>query len=514
MSLARGVPDGSRTGWADALNDLNVLARHAGRLTAGATWLALGVSMVWAIHVRLPDLERPGRNYDEGVYLQSLLLMRHGYRPVADIVATQGPFHLYLAYVSYALGGYTLQAARMGVVVASLVTILAVAWTSHRLAGRLAAVASTLALALSPTLLLLSRQALPEVLALAFVAPAVGAAVAAWQTDRHRWRVLAGLLLAAACLIKPLVAPAALPVIILGYRRRSALASLLSPTVAGLAGLAGLALVGAGSTFEQVIGWRLRAQQLDPSWPIVSHNAGLLLDKLSGREGAALYTLGGLGAVLLVITSGRLALALVGWLVVQLGLLLCYANLSAHLDVALLPAVTLLVGVAVAGLGRPTTWTARLSPVGVLALGGTLWLLATTPTLVGRDQEIVAGRGSTDETIGQIERTVVREIDRLSTQDEWVITDEPYLAFLAGRMVPPPLVDPSDARIDGGLLTSDQAIAAFRDYDVDVVVLWTGKLSRLDKFVQTVSDEQALVAQVGTGNDDYPRLIFHDPDGD
>ena len=73
---------------------------------------------------------------------------------------------------------------------------------------------------------------------------------------------------------------------------------------------------------------------------------------------------------------------------------------------------------------------------------------------------------------------------------------------------------PGDARIDAGFVTSEQAIATMRRYDVDTVVLWTGKLSRLDSFVQAVSGEQVLVEQVGTGNDDYPRLIYHDPDED
>jgi 4-amino-4-deoxy-L-arabinose transferase-like glycosyltransferase len=112
--------------------------------------------------VRLPGLEQPNDNYDEGVYLESLLLMRSGYRPFVDIVSTQGPLHLYLAYAGYALGGYSLTAARLGGVIASLASIAGAGLAGRLLGGAVAGLAAALALALSPTYLAISRQALPE----------------------------------------------------------------------------------------------------------------------------------------------------------------------------------------------------------------------------------------------------------------------------------------------------------------------------------------------------------------
>lgn len=488
------------------------LALVGSRRFRGGLFLAT-VALVLAVGLsfRLPDLERPGRNYDEGVYLQSLLLMRHGYLPVRDIPATQGPLHLYVAYPPYALGEYTLEAARLGAVGASLLAILGLAWAGAATIGRVGGVAAALALALSPAFLNVSRQALPEAPALAFTILAVGAAGKAWTTDRDRWRLAAGALFAAACLVKPVVAPAGLAVVVLGFTPRSWRASVLVPAIAALVGLGALLGVGIGPALDQVIGWRLEGEQVDPSLETIRHNAELLVDRLLLPEQPALYALAFVGAVLLARSRSRFGLAITGWFVGQLGLLLLYVNLSSHLGVTLLPPLALLFGAAATAAWRAIATLPRPTLRGGIALAAALWYLAVIPLLVERNHRIVEGQASTDASLGQTERNVVRTIERLTDEDDWVITDGPYLAFLADRKVPPPLVDPSDARIDAGATTGKQVVDVLRRYDADTVVLWTGKLSRLGPFVATLRGEYILIQDHGTGNDDLPRLVYRDP---
>lgn len=79
--------------------------------------------LIVAVAIRLPRLDVPTNNYDAGIYLESSLLMPDGYRPFCDIVATQGPLHLYLAYPAYALGGRILTAARLGAVAGSMLGV-------------------------------------------------------------------------------------------------------------------------------------------------------------------------------------------------------------------------------------------------------------------------------------------------------------------------------------------------------------------------------------------------------
>jgi 4-amino-4-deoxy-L-arabinose transferase-like glycosyltransferase len=309
----------------------------------------LGVlaALILALWLRLPDLDVPSSNYDEGVYLESLLLMRHGFRPFVDIVATQGPLHLDLAYVPYALGGFTLSAARLGSVIASAIALVGVAWSAGVLAGPVAAIGTAVVLALSPTVLGVSRQTLPEAPALALISLAVATALMAWRTDRDRWRALSGLFLGLACLVKPVVAPAAITVLLLGLSRRSLRSSLAAPLVAGAVGLAGITLVGGWVAFEQVIGWRVGGRQLDPSWAVLADNADLLIDKMFRQEQPATYALAAAGGVFLARRSPLLAFALLGWLGAQLALLLAYVNLSSHLGVILVAPLAILAGVAV-----------------------------------------------------------------------------------------------------------------------------------------------------------------------
>ncbi|MDP8923988.1 MAG: glycosyltransferase family 39 protein, partial [Chloroflexota bacterium] len=345
MSLAAVGPRGPGARVALAL-----IGSH--RFRGGLFLVTLALVLAVGLSFRLPDLERPGRNYDEGVYLQSLLLMRHGYLPVRDIVATQGPLHLYLAYAPYALGGYTLEAARLGAVGASLLAIVGLAWAGAATIGRIGGVAAALALALSPAFLNVSRQALPEAPALAFTILAVGAAGKAWTTDRDRWRIAAGALFAVACLVKPIVAPAGLAVVTLGVTPRSWRASALVPVVAMLVGLGALLGVGLGPALDQVVGWRLQGEQVDPSLETIRHNAELLVDRLVLEEQPAFYALALVGALLLARSRLRFGLAVVGWFVGQLGLLLLYVNLSSHLGVALLPPLALLLGAAATAAWR------------------------------------------------------------------------------------------------------------------------------------------------------------------
>ncbi len=207
-----------------------------------------------ALSLRLAQLDVPNDNYDEGVYLESLLLMRDGYRPFHDIVATQGPLHLYLAYPAYALGGQSLTAARVGAVCGSVLGVVGVVIAGSALVGRLAGLVAGLILAISPTYLTVSRQALPEPPAIGLAAMAVACASVAVQARQDHWRVAAGVLLGLACLVKPTVAVTAVPVVLLSGDGRCLRSWLSAPLGTGLVGIFGLIGVGLPGSVGQVVG--------------------------------------------------------------------------------------------------------------------------------------------------------------------------------------------------------------------------------------------------------------------
>jgi len=75
-------------------------------------------------------------------------------------------------------------------------------------------------------------------------------------------------------------------------------------------GVIGLLAVGAGSSVNQVVGWRLAAGQLglDTVW----HNAALLEDKMFFQEQPAVYALAAIGAVVLWRRDRRRFVGIVG----------------------------------------------------------------------------------------------------------------------------------------------------------------------------------------------------------
>ena len=60
------------------------------------------------------------------------------------------------------------------------------------------------------------------------------------------------------------------------------------------------------------------------------------------------------------------------------------------------------------------------------------------------------------------EAAAVDLLRRIEPADAPVVTDEPALAWIAGRRIPGPLVDPSHVRIDAGHLTVDEVVDGHR----------------------------------------------------
>ena len=458
-----------------------------------------------ALAFRLPRLDVPNDNYDEGVYLESLLLMHHGYRPFSDIVATQGPLHLYLAYVSYALGGYTLTAARLGTVGASLLGVLGAGVAAGALFGRLAGLGAALVLTLSPTYLTVSRQALPEPMAIGLASVAVACAALSQRTERTRWRVLAGAFLGLACLVKPIVGVTFLPVVSLSGGGRSLRTLSIAPAAAAVVGAIGLVAVGVGRSVNQVVGWRLAAGQF--GLETVSHNAALLVDKMYLQEHPAVYALAAIGAVVLWRRDRRLCVGIAGWLIGALIVLLAYTELSGHLGTLLLVPLALLVGATI----QATFMAVRSSPWWkslLLALPMAVWVFVGIPSIVRDDFQITAGLTRADRNGPEDNLRAAQIIAKATDPDDILLTDSPYLAFLANRLVSPSFVDPSSARIRAGAVTSEGLIGSLDTDDADVVVLWTGKLAHLDEFFTTILDQYTPVASFGTIDKGTPRAIY------
>jgi hypothetical protein len=190
-----------------------------------------------------------------------------------------------------------------------------------------------------------------------------------------------------------------------------------------------------------------------------------------------------------------------------------YRDLSAHIGATLLPPLAILAGVAV---GRAASGAPQLPRKHILLAPGlaavclSAWYATAVPAIWQRDQRLVAGQLSTDPDGPADEEAAVQLIGRMTDEDDFVVTDAPYLAFMANRLVPPRLVDPADERIRAGDLT-DRSIADELDtYDPDLIVLWTGKLGRFPSIQQIVGEEFESVAEFGTVQKGLVRGVYRE----
>jgi hypothetical protein len=77
------------------------------------------------------------------------------------------------------------------------------------------------------------------------------------------------------------------------------------------------------------------------------------------------------------------------------------------------------------------------------------------------------------------DESAAEELRRLTTRQDFVLTDAQGIAFLAQRDVPPGLTDTSFKRIASGYLSARQVIEQSDQYGVRAALLWTGRLNQM-----------------------------------
>ena len=487
------------------------------RISAAATWpaetLALGVILVGSAFMRLVRLSSAGGDLDEGIRGIQLLLVSAGYRPVREIFSSQGPLLLDMLHPLYQLFGETLGAARLAVGVYSLIGILGAFWAARLVGGPLGGVAAALLLALSPTYLRNSRQALAEVPALAPAILAVGAALAYQRGGGRAWLLLSGVLLGVGLLVKPIVVAAVLPIALAALfgPRRGPLPLLLVGGVSALVVGAVVLSTDFQAVVSQMVDYRLKSREAS-GWNL-RENTRLLQETL-GRDGIGLFALAFAAGLVLLLTCPRRALPLVAWPLASLGLLLAYAPLFPKHAAVALPPVTILAGAAVG-----TAWQALRArrwqgTVGVVALTGpALLYLWSAPAVLSWNARFMNLGPSTEAERFTESADAAAAIAALTGRGDFVVTDNPELAFLAQRLVPPELADPSKTRIRARELTGEEIAQAGNTYGARLVALWGDRLRGLRAFTAWL-DERFQPVKVYSRGGNAPRVIYIRRDAD
>jgi hypothetical protein len=102
---------------------------------------------------------------------------------------------------------------------------------------------------------------------------------------------------------------------------------------------------------------------------------------------------------------------------------------------------------------------------------------------------------------------IATDLERVTTRDDWIITDAQYAVALAGRNTPPWLVDMSIVWVSSGYLTSRELMQAGADSRVHAVLLAPGTLilPTVASFHPWVAENFRLLRTYGDGKELWIR---------
>ena len=449
------------------------LARTWAPATAVLITITAGLVYVRALGTRA--------NYDEGVYLASLDLMRRGQELGSEIYTSQPPVFYWLLRVLAAPFGMSIPGIRVAFVLLAVVGVAAaivLGWLLHGQAAGLTAGALVAIGAPYPTFAPTVSADVPAV-ALGLVSLALVAAALRRGAGRT-WAIAAGAVLALAVLTKLLAIPFVVPFLALVLAARSG-RRILPPALAGAALVCLIVAIGNASALDDI--WR----------QVVSDHTGA----------RALGTFSGNVEQIRTLLEPRSPF---GWLV-PLGFVAFLASRRARATWPLwtfVPAAT-----AFLVLVRPLTdhhlvllavaCAISAGPSLALALGdlrGPLRVAAATVLVLfvaaGVYQE--QRRLHRNDVADSPEVTWAIAATRAMTdRDALVITDQPIVVFEARRATSGPLVDISNTRVTGGALTAAEVNAELRRSQPDAVLV--------DRMLQTLP---AVIAELERS---YPRHV-------
>jgi hypothetical protein len=121
--------------------------------------------------------------------------------------------------------------------------------------------------------------------------------------------------------------------------------------------------------------------------------------------------------------------------------------------------------------------------------------VSVVPALLVRDQQLPASADA----------PVTAALRAGTAPGSLVVTDDQFSAALAGRDVPPQLVDTSLVRVRSGDLTVDAVEAITDRPDVDGVLLASGRLAALPGFRAWVGERFPVAVDLGGGRTLYLR---------
>jgi hypothetical protein len=505
----------------DEPNSGRVIFRLPGRawMTA-AYWVLWGVVVALYLIWPLAHLDDYLWTNDEGLYMQRAALANAGYPLYAEVYLNKPPLLVWILQLAFRVAGPTVATARFAVLCLTLVGFVAVGIVAKQLWGRWAGMVAAGVLLALPEVPVRAHVVMADLTALAFALVAMGAALCFRRGGRRGWMALSGAAFAAALLIHPLLIYAALPLALILFlpglgasagkpsHKTGWLAVAIFAGTTAVLGLLTLAAVDRRYFFQWVFefNYGAGADLLEPqkNWGRIT---GYLKDVFPLVWLAALS-----GVVLSILPEKRrpLLVAVVWWLATVAILMVSSPLQKQYLLFLAFP----LAVIAGGGLVTAGKWAIRYfegkRPLrdgrAVLVL---MMLVGAILLAVNRWEETKPHFATASEW--SVDHLAAREFLELETlPGEFVATDDPIVAFAAGRLVPPSLTELSTKQIKVGNLTTDDAKGSVLWHGARAALFSTGRLERLpglEDWVASVATERRDFGDLRVYQLDLPRSV-------
>jgi 4-amino-4-deoxy-L-arabinose transferase-like glycosyltransferase len=458
---------------------------------------------------------------DEGVYWQSLRAMNAGNHLYKQIFYSQPPLFLTSIYPFYELLGSTIKSARLGVAVLSLLGLVGAYLIGKALAGRAASIAAVVLLMVTPMYLEQSHILRAEGPATGLLLLTVGAALMWWESPSGRkglaFAVLSAVTLVCGILIKLLDVTAVVPIALLVLGRLwqirddkiSNIWASIGPIVAAtiVAGIASLIILSPflqslDALVQQVISFHLAARKIEP----ISENFDTLRNFFIANR--VLAAVGIVGVAVTIIRRDWRLVPMLGWFLATLILLAIQVPLRQRHVPILIPPLIAFIALGLKDLPAfPLSRPIRLEQKAALLMAS----LAFAVVISGIRKDYHHYRWLIGEPTASSAdhwmQDVAADLQRVTTPDQWIISDAQYAVALANRDTPPWLADVSQTRRASGYLTSDELQQAAADVRVHAVVFGTSDLASgsTASFHAWVTEHFKLLRAYGNGIETWVR---------
>ncbi|MCD6518722.1 MAG: hypothetical protein J7M05_02195 [Anaerolineae bacterium] len=471
----------------------------------GLFWGLFGLFALAFLAWEWQSLQTFSWEYDEGLNLAKAKLLTEGYSLYRQVWSDQLPLFTLLLAGAFKFCSPSVFLGRLLVLGLALLGAGGLGLIIRKMSSWPAALWGVVVLFLLPHFQELSSRVLIGLPAISLANVALFFSLCQWPNPRLRNALGAGVAFAISLLIKPLTAPLIVPLggaVFLWPKVRKGPWERLRYLLTFLLATGGVC-VGVLMWFHLPSLWDQVGRTLfharEASGFSFRENLNILVrylfrDKWGLSYGALLLLAVAGGAALLRGRRWREAAYLGLWFASVVGALLWHSPLRRHELFLLYP--PLMVASAIgfdwmlqsASRLKRSSWRDR--GLFWVAIGGVLWLILGVPQWLC----VVERQRTWEDSSETRARYEAVEFLRHRTRVQgMVITDDPMLAFKAGRRIPPWLAVPSARRIEAGKLTAEELIRLAERVHPEAILFWEERLTRLPEFVRWVRQRYVAV---------------------